>query len=471
MKRKAHVLDRLDDSDTMTHYKLVADLEEALAELPMFDVHTHLVGGRLGARGLHDILLYHMVVSDLYAAGCPSGARLTQYPGRPTREEAHARLAEAVLYLPSICNTSCFWMVRTILRDLYGWNKPITADNWRQLDSIIRQRADDRAWPASVFDRVNIRRTCTEYARREGGADGHLLQYCLEWAFFTRYQWNEYDTALYELERCWGRQPEPPSCIGGQRPPAQRTIRNLEDVHTALNHYINAIPYDRLVSTATTVSTDIDYDPVTDDAMAEAIGRRDQAGIAERDIYSSYINEAFLAALEARPEKIVFQFSLGAEPLPYETGSLLYQRTIRQIAEMISRHPQLHFQCSLASRHSNQAFCTMARELPNLSLSGYWWHNFFPDAIRQVMSERLDMLPVNKQIGFFSDAYCVEWVYGKARMVQKQMARVLAEKIQQGQYTRDDALDIARTILFKTPQNLLGMAPAPAQGESLVRVA
>jgi len=29
------------------------DLEAALAEIPMLDIHTHLVGGRLGARGLH----------------------------------------------------------------------------------------------------------------------------------------------------------------------------------------------------------------------------------------------------------------------------------------------------------------------------------------------------------------------------------------------------------------------------------
>jgi len=77
----------------------VEEVEAGLAELPMFDVHTHLVGGRLGARGLHDILLYHMVVSDLYAAGCPSGARLTQFPNRPTHEEARQRLAEAIPYL------------------------------------------------------------------------------------------------------------------------------------------------------------------------------------------------------------------------------------------------------------------------------------------------------------------------------------------------------------------------------------
>jgi hypothetical protein len=43
-------------------------------------------------------------------------------------------------------------------------------------------------------------------------------------------------------------------------------------------------------------------------------------------------------------------------------------------------------------------------------------------------------------------------------MVQKQLARVLAEKIEQGQYTYDDALAIARTILYETPQTLLGMA-------------
>ena len=36
----------------MKHRDLILDLEQALAELPMFDVHTHLVGGKLGARGL-----------------------------------------------------------------------------------------------------------------------------------------------------------------------------------------------------------------------------------------------------------------------------------------------------------------------------------------------------------------------------------------------------------------------------------
>jgi len=60
--------------------------------------------------------------------------------------------------------------------------------------------------------------------------------------------------------------------------------------------------------------------------------------------------------------------------------------------------------------------------------------------MRQVMSERLDMLPANKQIGFFSDAYCVEWTFAKAILIRKQLAQVLAQRIDQGQYSQAQAL-------------------------------
>jgi hypothetical protein len=439
---------------------MIRDLESALADVPILDIHTHLVGGKLAARGLHDILLYHMVVSDLYAAGCPSGARLTQFPGWPSQDEAQARIAEAIPYLKHIQNTSSFWGVRIILGELYGWTELVDEGNWKKLDALIRERADDRAWAHAVLERARIRRTGTEIARRSAGEDDDRLQYALEWGFFTRTQWGEFDTALYELERCWGKSPESPAPIGtGIRPTAECMIRSLDDVHAAVAHYVSSIPYGRVVSTATHLSTDIDYRQVSDDEMADALARRHLAGPAERDCYASYVNEVFLTALAKHAGEIVFQFSFGAEPLPFETASRLSQRTIGQVAELLGRHPKLRFQCFLASRHGNQSLCTLARELPNFSLAGYWWHNFFPDTIAQVMRERLDMLPANKQVGFFSDAYCVEWSFAKAVLVRKILARVLAERIELGQFDRESALRFARTILFDSPQSLLGMVP------------
>jgi hypothetical protein len=447
----------------MANNALFHEISEGLSTIPLLDAHTHLVDGKLGARGLHDILLYHMAVSDLYGAGCPTGARLTEYPGWPSVEEAHKRIKEALPYLKYVQNTSISWGIRLILGDLYGWDEPLTADNWQRLDDIIRERSDDRTWQREMVRRTNIQRYCTEHARRESGKDKDILQYALEWAFFTRCQWGEFDTALYEVERCWGKTPASPSPIGtGGRPATERTIRTLDDVHAAVNHYVENIPYDQILSTATHISTDIDLTVVSKEDMAAALTRRASAGPKERDIYASYINEAYLNALEARNAKIVFQFSLGAEPLPFETASRLSQQTIKQLGEMISRHPKIHFQSFVASRHANQALCTMCRELPNFSLSGYWWLNFFPSVIRQVMEERLDMLPTNKQVGFFSDAYCLEWTYGKSKIVLNQLAAVLADKVATGQYSKNEALGVAQAILYETPQELLGMRPAEA---------
>ena len=144
---------------------------------------------------------------------------------------------------------------------------------------MIRERADDRTWPYEVLDRAGIERTGTELARRGNGSDDDRLQYSLEWGFFTRCQWGEFDTALYELERCWGKSPESPAPIGaGPRPATERTIKSLDDVHQAVKHYVESIPYDRIISTATHLSTDIDYRMVSDAEMAAAIKRRESCG-------------------------------------------------------------------------------------------------------------------------------------------------------------------------------------------------
>lgn len=444
----------------MAHDTVTSELLAGLQATPILDAHTHLTNGRLGARGLHDILLYHMVVSDLYAAGCPSGARLTEFPGWPTKEEAHARLREAIPYLGYIQNTSCFWGVRTILHDLYGWDEPITAGNWEKLDAMVRERADDRPWQREMLRRANVNRVTTELARREAGADDDILQYSMEWAFFTRTQRGEFDTALYELERCWGKAPGSPIPHGaGGRPATERTIRTLADVHAAMEHYVGQLAAAPILSMATHISTEIQFRLVSDSEMEVALARRGQAGPAERDTYAAYLHEALLRALAARAPKVVFQFSFAAEPMPHETASLVPQRALADVADVVARHPQVRFVCFVSSRHANQSLCSMCRELPNLALAGFWWHNFFPGAIRQVFEERLDMLPTNRQVGFFSDAYSLEWTYAKAKIVRNQMAQVFRQKIDQGQYSLEQALSIARALVWDTPQQLLGMQP------------
>lgn len=444
----------------MPEQTLVGDLVEALSGVPVYDVHTHLTSGQLPARGLHDVMLYHMVVSDLYAAGCPDGARLTPYPGTPSDAEVEQRIIRALPYLDRVRNTSNSWGLRTILRDLYDWTDPITSDNWRILDGMIRERSSDTSWAYSIFDRLNIARTNAEYTRRRSGADDARLMYSLEWGMVTRAQWGEFDTPLYELERCWSM-PEaggPMEIGGGLRSPLPTRITSAQDAMDATNHFVDVIP-DYLIAMATHLSTDIDYSTPSAEDFEEALTRRETAGCEERSVYASYLNELLLSTLEAERPDIVFQFSFGAEPLPFETGARLRQETLGQLGLMAERHPRLRFQVNNATRHANHGLCSLARELPNLSLAGYWWHNFYPDSMRQIISERLDMLPTTSQCAFFSDAYCVDWQYAKTTIVRKQLAWVLADRIERGQYSVEDALSIARSVLFESAEHVLGMQP------------
>jgi hypothetical protein len=435
--------------------ELSEKLYAGLCEIPLIDAHTHINEDRMPARDLADILLYHMSVSDLYAAGCPEGARIDDL----SEEERERRMEQALPYLPRVKNTGIQWGVRTILKDLYGWDRELNLQNWKTLNALVKERAADPAWPREILDRAGIRRSITELWR---GRSTGLFQYSLEWAFFTRSQWGQFDTALLELEHAWNQErPGPPLPVTFDRSKfTGRKIQTMADVRAAIRHYVEKIPYDKILSVASHLSTDIRYHEVSEGEMEAALARRDRAGPAERDIYANHIHESFLKELGQGGRGLVLQYSLGSEPLPYESGVKMRSETVFELAELFNRHRNLRFNLFLASEHQNQAFCTLARELPNVSLSGYWWHNFFPTVIRRVFETRLDMLPACRHVGFFSDAYCVDWAYAKALIIRKQMARVFAEKIACGQYTEETALDIARELVYESPQTVLGIRGA-----------
>jgi len=327
------------------------------------------------------------------------------------------------------------------------------------LHEIIKQKSKDSSWAREIMNRAGIKELSTELCREKDGSADDILKYTIEWAFFTRSQRGQYDTALIELEVTWDKNEvgSPLPVIIDEDIVVKKPIVTVDDVHNAMKHYCDLIPFERIISITQWISTEINLKLPSKQEMAEALKKRNVAGPEERDIYASYIFECFLSEVEKRHEKAVIHIAIGAEPLPYETGSKLRTDTIFEFAEIVNRHNTIDFHVLLASAHQNQAFCTMARETPNLYLMGYWWHNFFPSFISRVIEERLDMLPLNKQIGFFTDAYCLDWAYGKSIIIRKQLAEVLEKKVEQGQYDYEQAIGIAKTLLFDSAADSFGM--------------
>ena len=119
---------------------MYGSLLQDIQRLAVIDCHTHLDARHPSARGLHDVMFYHMVISELYSAGCPSGARLSE---EPTEQEKVSRITEAIPYLKYVENTSCYFLLRIILQDLYDWNDPVTLNNWQELDERIAAKSAD----------------------------------------------------------------------------------------------------------------------------------------------------------------------------------------------------------------------------------------------------------------------------------------------------------------------------------------
>jgi len=115
--------------------------------------------------------------------------------------------------------------------------------------------------------------------------------------------------ALLELENAWG-QDKPgaplPVTIGDGIIDIKRKIETLDDVKEALKHYCDKIPYAKVLSIASHLSTDISYHLINDEEMRAALQRRSVAGETERNVYANYIQESFLTELEKRNANILF---------------------------------------------------------------------------------------------------------------------------------------------------------------------
>jgi hypothetical protein len=426
------------------------ELFEKIRLIPAVDIHTHIDASHLSARGLHDVLLYHMVISELYSAGCPDGARLPENVGD---EEAERRILRALPYVRHIQGTSCYWGVRMILKDLYGWDRDITQDNWREIDGIIRAKSKDPAWPREIMKMAGIEKSNTELCKRNGGAADDIFFYNLEWAFFTRCQYKQYDTALLELEAAWseaGVGSPLPVNIDPEKLKITKRIKTLDDVDEALDYYISKIPFNEIHGLPSHYSTDILYRNVGKKEMAAAIKKRAKAGPEERDVYANYVFDVFLSKMNALEKRAPLPFSIGAEPLQYETGSKLSGETLYSLADTAHKYQNIDFILFSSCEHQDQALCSLIRETPNLYAAGYWWHSFFPESIARIISRRLDMLPANKWFGFFSDAYCMDWAYAKSIIVRRQFAQELSQKMAQGRYDEKLALDMAKKLLHDT---------------------
>ena len=95
---------------------------------------------------------------------------------------------------------------------------------------------------------------------------------------------------------------------------------------------------------------------------------------------------------------------------------------------------------------------------PNVLPMGHWWYSNIPAYIEGDLLARVQALPKNKILGYYSDAYKLEFIAPKFNMYRRSLARVLAGELMGDRgWTMDQALQFAKLVLLENPRRVFGV--------------
>jgi glucuronate isomerase len=162
--------------------------------------------------------------------------------------------------------------------------------------------------------------------------------------------------------------------------------------------------------------------------------------------------------------KLPFDLMIGVNRAVYRAG--VYQGqdlfdsrvSLIQYKELFNAFPQVTFPISVLASVTNQELVSYAWIFPNVLTNGHWWYSNTPAYIEQDAAARLEAVPQTKQIGYYSDAYKLEFVLPKFAMYKRILAKILAERfvIDRG-WSEDQAVELGRRVLRGNVERIFGL--------------
>jgi hypothetical protein len=422
-------------------------LRSEIDAAPVVDPHTHLRPSRPQADGLADILLYHHVWVELVAAGLPATAATKA--GLP-HELADPKMepidrARAVLpYLGNIRNTTCGSLLRTLLGDLYGVPAgELTEGNLEDVFALAAQRAQDPAWgPHVLRDRCHIVSSLTVERNGEPCCDEHIGR------------------GIEQNVNLISGKSAPQQALEAMEHDLGRELRRAEDLGAALHALGQEYSQGHLHFVGLWLLPHLSYEEATEVAVTRVIERaRDGNRLSHSELsaFTCYALRSLLSGLETGPLRTI-QAIVGAEVLPPHRSLTHWSPEFPgSLARLAGEFEGFQFNCSAASDLYTQDLAILAKHVPNISVAGYWWHTLYPSYIRKSIETRLDIVPANKIVAFFSDAYHAEWCYPKVKLVKRIFGDVLLDRVAQGLLTDGIALSLVRQVFFDNPERIYGV--------------
>jgi len=162
----------------------------------------------------------------------------------------------------------------------------------------------------------------------------------------------------------------------------------------------------------------------------------------------------WMIAESCRDFRLPFDLMIGVNRRVYEKGvyqgqDLFDQRTsLMHYKDVFNAFPDVTFPVSVLTSGQNQELSAFSWIFPNVLPNGHWWYSNTPPFIKKDLTERLTCVPKTKLIGYYSDAYKLEFVKPKYGMYRRILANVLADEfVRGGQMSETDAVALGTHLL------------------------
>jgi glucuronate isomerase len=434
---------------------LTRDLKAALDAIPLIDPHSHIEPLTPVAKTLDDILGYHYYTELAHSAGMGQGVLSRDVSPRD-------RVREIIKFLARFDNTAQYaWFVQIAKTYLGFPNDQVTLEDADGLYDKALEVFAQPDWEAQVFQKSNLEKIflTNEFDDPLTGFDTTKYIPCLRT-----------DTLVFQLDKPETR---------------QRLLRamgiDVSDASTLRKAIWKLFAHFKAKGAkACAISLPPDFSPlaVTETELDRAVQLSVKPDMLTRGMYeamqmaknvmSSATGQPMEAAQKSHLSMGVFQllaehcreFSLpfdlmiGVNRKVYEKGvhqgQDLFDRrgSLIQYKELFNRFPEVTFPVSVLTSSQNQELVAYSWIFPNVVPNGHWWYSNIPAYIARDLTERLQAVPKTKQIGYYSDAYKLEFVAPKFDMYRGILAETLAsEYVRPGRLSETAAVALGQRLL------------------------
>jgi glucuronate isomerase len=413
----------------MLYDRAAQELYSELCRIPLIDPHSHINPRQPTARSLDDILGYHYYTELAHSAGMDKGPL-------DSKVEPRERVRSLLYNMAHFDNTVQYeWFVEIARAFLNYQGHRLTLADCAWLFDAAERLMGQPGWENRVWSQTNLERVflTNDFDDTLEGFDTARYVPCLRT-----------DDLVFHLHQ--------PAVRARLARATGIEVGSAADMRRALGSLFERFTHHGARACAISLPPDFAPAAVGKQELSAALGRSpgleaDKASIRSHGIFwmLAELCEAF---------KLPFDLMIGVNRSVYPGGvyqgqDLFDQRTsLIQYASLFNSFPDVTFCISVLTSIQNQELVSYSWIFPNVVTFGHWWYSNIPAYIEHDLRARLQAVPKTKQVGYYSDAYKLEFALPKYNMYRRILAQVLVNDfIRPRVYTEMQAVELARLLL------------------------